>query len=216
MRSSQLLPLSGIGAVLLIAIGFIVGGEPPDIDAPAQEVATFYADHDGDQQIAAALVALGALLFLTFTAAIVTLLRRARGDASPAATVSFAGGIVFVVGLAILAGLTFTLGDAADDVGAETIQTIHVLGLDMFFPLAVGVAAFMLGTGIAARGTDALPAWLSWAAIVIGVLAVTPAGFLAFLALGLWTLIVSVVLFMRARPAPAAGAPGGAGGAPPG
>jgi hypothetical protein len=71
----------------------------------------------------------------------------------------------------------------------------------MFFTVAVGTSAFLLGAGVGTLRTGALPNWLAWAAIVIGVLAVTPVGFFAFLALGIWTLIVSVMLFMREREA---------------
>jgi hypothetical protein len=36
---------------------------------------------------------------------------------------------------------------------------------------------------------------------VLGVIAITPAGFVAFLALGIWVLIASVLLYMRAEEA---------------
>ena len=38
-------------------------------------------------------------------------------------------------------------------------------------------------------------ALLAWAALVIGVAAVTPIGFFAFMAFGLWTLATSVILW---------------------
>jgi hypothetical protein len=120
---------------------------------------------------------------------------------------------MFAVGLTIFAGIAFSAAEAVEDVDVSTIETFHVLEMNMFFPLAVGVAAFLLGAGIGTLGTGALPAWLSWAAIVLGVLAMTPVGFFAFLLLGIWTLIVSVMLFMRARSAPEGAAPAGA---PPG
>ncbi len=54
---------------------------------------------------------------------------------------------------------------------------------------------------------------MGWLAIVIGVLAITPNGFFAFLALIVWILIVSVILTMRAGqtspPERAASAPTG-------
>jgi hypothetical protein len=45
----------------------------------------------------------------------------------------------------------------------------------------------------------ALPKWLGWVAILLGVVGVTPIGFAAFLGLGIWILIVSVILSLRAR-----------------
>ncbi len=68
----------------------------------------------------------------------------------------------------------------------------------MFFTVAVGTAAFLIGTGIAFLKSGALPKWLAWAAIVIGVVAITPAGFFGFLGLGVWTVVASIMLAMRA------------------
>jgi hypothetical protein len=201
MSAKQLLPLSGVASVLLIVIAFIVGGESPEADDSLREVISYYSENDSEVQIASALLALGAFFFLLFSAAIASLLRRVQGEGSASATVSLAGGVVFAVGVTIFAGLGFTAGDVVGDVAPTVIQTLNALGSDMFFTVAVGTAAFLLGTGIATLRTDALPAWLSWAAIVIGVIAITPIGFFGFLALGVWTLIVSVLLSMQARPA---------------
>jgi hypothetical protein len=174
MSARQLLPLSGVAAVLLIVAGFIVGGETPDVDASLQEITSYYTDHDSELQIAAALLALGAFFFLLFSAAIASLLRESRDGGGAAASVSLAGGIVFAVGVTVFAGLGFTAGDVVEDVSPDSLQTLHVLGSDMFFTVAVGTAAFLLGSGVGALRTDALPSWLSWAAIVIGILAITP------------------------------------------
>jgi hypothetical protein len=67
----------------------------------------------------------------------------------------------------------------------------------MFFTVAVGTGAFLIGSGIAAKKTGALPSWLAWAAIVIGVIAITPLGFFGFVLSGLWILIVSIYLAMQ-------------------
>ena len=205
MTGKQLLPLSGVASVLLIVASFIVVGEPPDLNAPADEVVSFYAENDSSLQWGAALLALGAFFFMLFATTVASLLRRDPARGAVAAPFSFAGGILFAVGATIFAGLSFTAGDAVDDVGPATLQTLHVLEMDMFFPLVVGVSAFLLGTGVGALKSGVLPSWLAWVAIVIGVVAFTPAGFIAFMALGIWTLIVSVMLAMQARVAPAPG-----------
>jgi hypothetical protein len=194
--------MSGVVSVLLIIVSFIVGGETPEADASLREVVSYYSNHDTDLQLSAALLGLGAFFFILFTATIAALLRSVQGEGRPSATVSLAGGIVFTVGLAIFAGLTFTAADVVDNVAPTGVQTLNALGSDMFFPVAVGAGAFLLGTGIGLLKTDALPTWLSWAAIVIGVVAITPIGFFGFLALGIWTLITSVLLSMRANAGP--------------
>jgi len=205
MTGKQLLPLSGVASVLLIVASFIVVGESPDLDAPAKEVVSFYSDNDTSLQFGAALLALGAFFFLLFATTLASLLRRDPPRGAIAANFSFAGGIIFAVGVTIFAGLAFTAGDAVDDVGPATLQTLHVLEMDMFFTVAIGTAAFLLGSGVGALKSGVFPRWLAWAAIVIGIIAITPLGFFGFLALGIWTLIASIMLAMRARVAPAPG-----------
>ena len=205
MSSRQLLPLSGAASVLLIVVSFLIAGEPPDVDAVPDDLLSYY--DDDSLQIAAALLALGSFFFLLFSSAIATALRTAR-DRDPgtaAAKVGFAGGIVFTVGLTIFAGLAFTASEVADEVDVGTLQTLNALEMNMFFTVAVGTAAFLLGTGVGILKTGLLPRWLAWVAIVLGVLAITPAGFVAFLGLGIWTLIASVMLAMRAGRAPEPG-----------
>jgi hypothetical protein len=198
MSPRQLVPLSGVAAVALIIAAFVIPGETPDTDASVGEVVSFYVDHDSEMQWASFLLALGALFFVFFSTNVAGMLRRAQGETGGSSALSFAGGIIFAVGGLIFAGIGFTLGDAVDDIGPASVQTLHVLSNDMFFPVAVGTATFLIGTGIATVKTGALPKWLGWVAIVVGIIAVTPLGFFAFLALGIWTAIVSVLLSLRA------------------
>jgi hypothetical protein len=47
------------------------------------------------------------------------------------------------------------------------------------------------------REDRALPVWLGWIALLIGVVTVTPIGFFGFLATLAWVLIVSILMVMR-------------------
>jgi hypothetical protein len=83
--------------------------------------------------------------------------------------------------------------------------TLNALNSDMFFTLAVGTFAFLAGLGVSIVQTEALPKWLGWGALVIGVIAITPLGFFAFLVMLLLLIVLSVLLWMRGpKPAPAA------------
>jgi hypothetical protein len=197
MNAKQLAPLSGVLAVLLIIAAFAVGGETPEANDPLSEVISYYSDHDADLQISAGLLGLGAFFFLLFSTTVAGALRRAPGPSKGAAAFSFAGGIVFAVGATIFAGLGFTAGDVVGDVDPAVVQALNALGADMFFTVAVGTGAFLLGAGVGTLKTGVLPRWLGWAAVVIGVIAITPAGFFGFLALGVWTLVASVMLAMQ-------------------
>ena len=109
MTGKQLLPLSGVASVLLIVASFIVVGEPPDLNAPADEVVSFYTENDSSLQRGAALLGLGAFFFLLFATTMAALLRRDPPASSVSANFSLGGGILFAVGATIFAGLALLL-----------------------------------------------------------------------------------------------------------
>lgn len=206
MKAARLFPLAGVGAVVLFVIAFIVGGETPDADDSIREITSFYRDNDTEQAIAAAILTWGTVLFVLFASGLWRFLRNAEPERRGGSVLMVIGATVFAVGATIFAGITFTLGDVADDVGPGPLQTLNALNSDMFFTVALGAFAFLIGTGISILQTEAVPKWVGWLAVVIGVLAITPLGFFAFLALGPFLLILSVLLYMRS-PRPAPGAP---------
>ena len=84
-----------------------------------------------------------------------------------------------------------------NDVPAEVTQTLSVLSEDFFFPFLAGHRAVHVRHGICVLRHGGLPRWLAWAAIVIGVVTVTPIGFVGFLGAFIWTLVASIVLYLR-------------------
>jgi hypothetical protein len=78
--------------------------------------------------------------------------------------------------------------------------TLSALQADFFFPLAIGFSVFLLASGLAMVRGLMLPSWPGWVALVLGVLAVTPAGFFAALAALAFILAMSIMLFMRGAP----------------
>jgi hypothetical protein len=206
-------PLTGIVAVVLVILAFVIGGETPDFDATGKEVLNFYADNEGSQFAASILLAYGALFLIFFAGALRSVLRRSEPGTGGLSAVSFGGGVLMALGMLVFAGLGFTLADGHDKFEPATAQTLNALNGDFFLPLAVGTSALMLGAGIAILRGGALPRWLGWAAVVIGVLAVTPVGFFAFLASGLWIIVASVLL-LRSPAAPTSAATPASPGAP--
>ena len=205
MKKSWLLPLAGALAVIVFVIAFAVGGETPDTDDSVRKIASFYRDNDSDQQFAAALLTWGTALFLLFATGLWRLVRDAETERRAASSLLLVGSALYAAGSTLFAGITFTLGDAADDLGPGALQTLNAMNSDMFFTVALGTFTFLIGAGVSIIQTAVLPKWLGWVAVVIGIVALTPAGFFAFLALGVWILIVCVLLAMRpATPAPAA------------
>lgn len=187
--------------VLVVAAAF-VGGETPEADAPATEIVSFYTKNDSDQMISGILAGYAMFFFLCFATVLYRALRRAEGEAGAASALSFAGAIIFAVGMLIFGGLGFVLGDAPDKLDPSALQALNALNSNLFLPLAIGGLAFLLGSGIAIVTTGALPKWLGWIAIVGGLFSATPLFFVMFIVLALWILIVSVLLSRGAEPAP--------------
>lgn len=119
--------------------------------------------------------------------------------------VAFAGAIVFAVGAAVGATLHLALADTPDDIDPVAVQALNALDWDYFIPFAVRMSTLLLAAGISVVRHGALPKWLGWIAIVLVVAAYTPAGFFAFLAGGLWILVTSTLLTVRATAARAPG-----------
>lgn len=136
-------------------------------------------------------------------AALRSFLRRHEGGEG-LATLAFGGALVLGVGGALFSGVDFALADARNSLTPDAAQAINVLVSDLFFPFSIGVCVFGIGIGLAILATRALPVWLGWVAVVLGVVGITPAGFFAFIVFMLWSLIVSVLVYQRSEPGPAA------------
>src|SRR5215210_1021579 len=157
MNARLIGPLTGILFVVLVIVAFAVGGDTPDIDDSARTVVSFYVDNDSEQQISAGLLALACVAFVFFLGTLRRALRVAAGDEGGLSTVAMLGGLMIVVGASIFAGITFTLGDAADDLPASAVLALNALNSDLFFPIAVGTAAFNLGLALAVLRHGGLP-----------------------------------------------------------
>jgi hypothetical protein len=196
-----LAPLTGVAFIVLAIIGFIVGGEPPEASDPVQEIVSHYADDKDSIQIGAGLVTIGAAFLIFFAGYLRKVLRAAEGEGGVLSAVVLVGAAVMAVGAAIDAMISFALADAAEDIDPTAVQALQALWDNDFFPIALGSTVFLLASGISIVRHAALPKWLGWAAILFGIISLTPAGFIGFLGGALWILVVSVMLTQRARPA---------------
>jgi len=205
--TARLAPLTGLlfAALLLIVLLVTGNGEPKATDSTAKVVAYWHAHHSREM-LGSLLGSLAAVSLIWFGAALFAHLRRAEGDPGRLSALALAGFTIAGVGGLIFGALGFTAADIADhvpnDVPASVLQTISALGFDMFLPFAGGILIALLATGLVALRHGALPGWLAWLGIVIGVVSFTPAGFFAVYALLAWVAITAVVLY-GAQQAPA-------------
>lgn len=204
MNRNAWVALTGILFLVLLVVSVVVSGEPPDpTEDSAAEVISYYADNDSEVMLASGLFTLAGVLFVAFAAAIRRELLEGGADDDTIPTLALAGAIIFAIGVATSSALGFAAADLVDSDQIEegTITTINAISWDFFFPFAAGLLLFFVSTGIGIVRTGALPKWLGWVAIVIGVVAMTPIGFGAALAGALWVLVASILIGMRGRTA---------------
>jgi hypothetical protein len=197
-------PLAGIVFVALAVLAFAVGGDSPDIKDSPQKILNYYNDHDTKNIWASVFLAWGTVFFFFFLGVLRSALQAAEGGASRLSSVAFGGGLILGVGMLSFAGFTFTLADGADHLTPDAAQALNALNSDFFFPVAVGLGTLLLATALCSIRSKLFPAWLSWITLIIGIAALTPVGFFAFLLFGLWTLLVSVLLWRGGAARPAA------------
>jgi hypothetical protein len=202
-RWDRFAPLTGIVFVALTVIGFAVSGKRLSVHDSGTKVLSYYHAHHSSQMGSAALTAFGIVFLVFFAAALRAHLRPLTAGRALAA-LGFGGAILLAVGEADFAGFTWSLADAHKSLTPAAAQALNVLEDDFFWPFAVGIAIFGIGYGLAIVRSRSLPVWLGWLAFAIGIVGVTPIGFIAFLVLMAWTLVVSVLVFRRGAPAAAA------------
>jgi hypothetical protein len=207
-RWAKRAPWTGIVAIVMFVVAFIISGETPDFDASTRDILDFYNGDQTNQVIASILLLYGSILLVFFAAA----LRSALRGAEALSLLVLIGGTLLASGLVIFAGLNFTLADLAnsdhlDRIAPGTLQSLNALNSDFFFPTVIGTAIFLISAALAIFATGALPRWMAWVALVLGIVAITPVGFFAFLALGIWIVVASVLLLQKGRPAATEGAP---------
>jgi hypothetical protein len=190
-------PLAGVVFLVLIVISFVITGEPPDADEGAAETASYWSDNDDVNVISAALSALAAVALVWFGASLRAVIAEAEGRTARLATLAFAGFVIAAAGAGVNSSLQFAAADTVGEVPAEVTQTISALYAYLWFPFTIGFALTMFATGVAALRFGVLPAWLAWASILIGVVLLTPAGFVGFLLSLIWVAALAVMLYLR-------------------
>lgn len=202
-RSKEwLVPLTGVGFVVVLIVGFLVGGEPKSADEPVNEIVDYYVDNKSSIQAASFLGAAAGLLLIVFGAYLRKVLRAAAGPGEMLSLVAFIGLVLVAIGIAIDVTISLALAEAADDVEPVAVQALQALWDNDFIPGALGVLCFLLGTGISVVQTGVLPKWIGWLMLLLVVVGLTPIGFVSAIAAAILVLVISILLTVRARSVP--------------
>ncbi|MDK1472352.1 hypothetical protein QNO07_02745 [Streptomyces sp. 549] len=199
-----LAPLTGLLAVVFTVVGFLLLGGTPGADASGGEVRSFYAGHESQGAVSLYLLVLAGALFAFFAA---RLARDLHGPTSSSGSwlhhVVFGAGLLIAVSFWTGASMILALLDLSGEPGVSdgTLQSLNALNETFFVPFLGGMGMLLVAAGLVlVRRTpaDALPRWLGWVALVVGVLLFVPwVGFFAFLLAGLWVVTTSVLLALR-------------------
>lgn len=209
----RLAALGGVVTVALWVIGILIqeSTDMPGDEPTGRDVLAWYNGEENAILAGGFVFMLGALFFLIFLGALRVRMLAAEGFPGFLTAIAFAGGLG--------AGLLLLMLPAADMAGAlsneeltdDSALALNSLG-DMFFIGAELTGALLLVTvGLLLLRTRFLPVWLGWASLVLALWMLIPPIGWAGLLLGfpLWTVLVSVLLWMRpaSEPSPPAGAP---------
>jgi hypothetical protein len=203
-KREWLVPLTGIGFVVIALVSFVLQGDTPGTDDSAKKVAEFFDDNSTKLMIGAALQALAGTLYVFFAAYLRKVLRAAEGEGGILSAAAFGGALIFVTGLAADATLVFGMADAAEDLPPAALQTMNGIYSGWFLPMAAGLIVFLWSVAISILRHGALPKWLGWLTLAMAIVAVTPIGFFVFLAMAIWIPLVAILLSLRERAAVAA------------
>jgi hypothetical protein len=194
-RIDRLTPLSGIAFVALMVGVISFEGQELDSDAAPADVLAYWSDR-ADTRLLVAFLSIAALLFLlVFAASLRGALRSREPAEASASVVTFAGAVVAASGLSLSACLTLAASRAGDAEAADAVVPLDHLVQSAWLPITAGFAVMVLAAGVGGLRSGTLPKAVCWAAMILGIAFLTPAGIVAFLLLPLWILAVSVVLF---------------------
>jgi hypothetical protein len=204
--------LGGVAYVVLFAVGTVLtfAGAVDSSAAPAKVIA-YYSDagHRDRVNFGWVIAGLGLFFFLWFLSALRQGVRRLEVDDGFLTGLTTIGGVVYasltLAALAVETGIRTMSDDtyhhtvypglihAADDVS----WVLHASG-------GAGAAAMVIAASLAALRARAVPTWSGWLGIVAGILSLALIAFFPWFVFGIWILVVSIGMFVRAGRAPAA------------
>jgi hypothetical protein len=211
-------PGFGVVFAVLFVLGFLLIGDSPKLDDPADEIVAYYDDERGKLLTVIVLFGLSIVAFLWFLGSIVHTLRVEADESRLAATALGAGVVTTSVfgGIVLMnAGLTFQIAEDGDTaVVAALYDLAWVASTLIWYP----VAALVFATGIGTWRSRLLPPWFGWASAVAA-LALLASGttwardgfwapdgaynaYITPIIFVVWVVVLSVLLLLRPHAAP--------------
>ncbi len=194
-RLSRFGPFAGVIFAVLSAVTIVITPSSPSSHATGARVIVFYEAHRTVERLSIVLGVIALAFFMFFATSLRSYLRSTRSVEGLAALVLVAASLL-AVGLTISGGFAYALADSPGRLAPASAQTLNLLDEDVFFTMVIGVGLFAFASALAILRGARLPNWLGWVAIVIGVISFTPAFGIALLALSVWVLVASILIYI--------------------
>lgn len=209
-RWERLAPLSGIVAVVLFVVGFLVielVGDTPDDDATAEAYLSYFREDDGSIWGGAWILLVGMFFFLWFLGSLRAAFSLAEGGVGRLTSIAYTGGIgaaLLFTGV-VATQLSGAIAAESEGLSPEVAQTLWWAADGFFVSTSVFLAALYGASALLTLRTRILPLWLGIVSAILTLASLVPFVSWAILifATPLWTIIVAILLFSR-RAAPAA------------
>jgi hypothetical protein len=201
-------PLAGVLAVPFFIAGVaLVSSNAKGSKGP--KILASYHHHSNGILMGGLLWSLGVLLFIWFLSTLRTHYVAVEGESGRLANLAWGGGLI-----ASAIALLIPTGDEVgalnkNDIDASGAAVLHHLTDAFFIGTEYALPVLFFASAALALRHAALPKWLGWLSLVIGiVLLIGPIGWAALIfGTPIWTLIVSVILWRRTEQPVEAGAP---------
>ena len=212
-------PLAGLAAAVTFVVGVASAANSPDTDDSDAKVLAWYANHGHRVGVivGAYLLAFCGLFLIWFGAGLRERLRAAEGPGGRLANIALAGAVLCVAGLWVGAAALAAV-PAGESFGGTPLSNADVarflpsLGFGMILLFGMfGAIALIDAVSIVILRTGVMPRWLAWLGFVCAIALLFGVVFLPMIALPIWLIATSVVLFrlpaVEATPARAAAPP---------
>jgi hypothetical protein len=213
-------PAAGVAAAITFVIGLAFAANSPNSDDTDAKVLAWYADHGHRVGVivGAFLLAFFGLFLLWFAAGLRERLRAAEGAGGRLSNIAFAGAVLCVAAV-WSGGAALAAVPAGQSLGGSPLSNADVarfvpsagFGAILLFGM-FGAIALIDAVSIVIFRTAVLPRWLGWLGFVCAIVLLFGIAFFPVIALPIWLIAASIVLFRttssEAEPAtPAAASP---------
>jgi hypothetical protein len=196
-------PLSGVLAV----IGWVVGIILLDVAEAEESGAALLAAYRADETrilVGAVIWLIGTALFIWFLGSLRSRLLAAEGGDGRLTALAFAGGIATATCLALIPGGNAAGALSNDEIDESAALALSSIGDAFFLAAEYLLPVLLVASALVALRYAALPRWLAWIQLIVAlVLLIGPIGWAALIfAFPVWVLVVSLLLWRTAMPAP--------------